>query len=90
VYILGYIPRQLATLDGPLPIYAHNTDIAWVAYRATTTPWRWQPFAETCQGKIWNALIKSTSSLMHLFVILQWLQQVQLLYSWWILLLCGW
>jgi hypothetical protein len=28
VYILGYIPRQLATLDGPLPIYAHNTDIA--------------------------------------------------------------
>jgi hypothetical protein len=26
--------------------------------KAPTTPWRWQPFAETCRGRIWNALIK--------------------------------
>jgi hypothetical protein len=31
---------------------------------------RWQPFAETCRGKIWNTLIKPTSSLTHLLVIL--------------------
>jgi hypothetical protein len=36
-----------------------NTDIAWVAYKAPTTSWRWQPFAETCWGRIWNALIKN-------------------------------
>jgi hypothetical protein len=29
-----------------------------VAYKAPTTPWRWQPFAETCRGRIWNVLIK--------------------------------
>jgi hypothetical protein len=28
-----------------------------------------QPLAETCRGKIWNTLIKSTSSLTHLLVI---------------------
>jgi hypothetical protein len=34
-------------------------------------PWRWQPLAETCRGKIWNTLIKSSSSLTHLLVISQ-------------------
>jgi hypothetical protein len=34
-------------------------------------PWRWQPLSETCRGKIWNTLIKSTSSLTHLLVILK-------------------
>jgi hypothetical protein len=32
-------------------------------------PWRWQPLAETCWGRIWNTLIKSTSYLTHLLVI---------------------
>jgi hypothetical protein len=53
-------------------IYAHNTDVTWVAYKAPMTPWRWHPLAETCRGKIWNTLIKSTSFLMHLLVILLW------------------
>jgi hypothetical protein len=48
-----------------------NTDIAWVAYKAPMTPWRWQPLAETCRGKIWNTSIKSTSSLTNLLVIWQ-------------------
>jgi hypothetical protein len=44
----------------------------WVAYKAPTTPWRWQQFGETCRGKkIWNTLIKPTSSLTHLLVISQ-------------------
>jgi hypothetical protein len=42
-----------------------------VAYKAPTTPWRWQPFAETCRGRIWNALIKIHYFLEHLLVILQ-------------------
>jgi hypothetical protein len=46
-----------------LSIYTHNTDITSVACKAHTTPWRWQPFAETCRGKIWNTVIKSTTSL---------------------------
>jgi hypothetical protein len=33
--------------------------------------WTWQPLAETCCGKLWNTLIKSTKSLTHLLVILQ-------------------
>jgi hypothetical protein len=34
-------------------------NIAWVAYQAFTTPWWWQPYAETCRGKkIRNLLIK--------------------------------
>jgi hypothetical protein len=65
------IPRNLAKLDGSKSVFAHNTDIAGVAYKAPTTPWRWQPLAETCRGKIWNTLIKFTSSLTHLLVILQ-------------------
>jgi hypothetical protein len=32
---------------------------AWVAYRALTTPWGWQPYATTCWGRIWNILIKN-------------------------------
>jgi hypothetical protein len=33
--------------------------IAWVAYQTLTTPWRWQPCAETCRGrKNSNVLIK--------------------------------
>jgi hypothetical protein len=71
VYDCIYIPRQLATLDGSQSVHARNIDIAWVAYQSPTTPWRWQPLAETWRGKIWNALIKSTSSLTHLLVILQ-------------------
>jgi hypothetical protein len=51
-------------------LYTPTTQsIAWVAYTASTTPWRWQPFAETCRGRIWNALIKSITSLRHLLVI---------------------
>jgi hypothetical protein len=45
------------------PYTPTTQNIAWVAYKAPTTPWRWQPFAETCRGRIWNALIKSTTSL---------------------------
>jgi hypothetical protein len=26
-------------------------NIAWVAYQALTTPWGWQPIAETCRGR---------------------------------------
>jgi hypothetical protein len=48
-----------------------HKDIAWVAYKAPTTPWRWQPLAERGRGKIWNTLIKSNSSLTHLLVILR-------------------
>jgi hypothetical protein len=30
----------------------------WVAYKALTTPWGWQPYAETCRSRIiWNILI---------------------------------
>jgi hypothetical protein len=25
---------------------------AWIAYRTLTTPWGWQPYAETCRGRI--------------------------------------
>jgi hypothetical protein len=71
MYPSGHIPRQLATLDWSQSVHSHNTDIAWVAYKAPTTPWRWQPLAETCRGKIWNTLIKSTSSLTRLLVISQ-------------------
>jgi hypothetical protein len=35
-----------------------NTEHCWVAHTAPTTPWRWQLFAETCRGRIWNALIQ--------------------------------
>jgi hypothetical protein len=31
---------------------------AWVAYKALATPWGWQPYAETCRGRIWNVLMK--------------------------------
>jgi hypothetical protein len=37
---------------------------AWVAYRALTTPWGWLPYAETCRGKIWNALIKKSTTFL--------------------------
>jgi hypothetical protein len=33
--------------------------IAWVAYIALTTPWGWQPYAETCRSRIWKVLIKN-------------------------------
>jgi hypothetical protein len=32
---------------------------AWIAYKALTTPWGWQPNAETCRERIWNVLIKN-------------------------------
>jgi hypothetical protein len=34
-----------------------------VAWKEPTTPRTWQPFDETCRGRIWNVLIKSTTSL---------------------------
>jgi hypothetical protein len=48
--------------------YIHNTDIVWVAPEVNTTPWWWQWIAETCWGKIWNALINQTTTLTHLLV----------------------
>jgi hypothetical protein len=48
-------PRHSTT--GHTPI---TQNIAWVAYQALTTPWEWQPYAETCRGrKIWNVLINN-------------------------------
>jgi hypothetical protein len=32
---------------------------AWVAYRALTTTWGWQPYAETWRERIWNVLTKN-------------------------------
>jgi hypothetical protein len=43
--------------------YLSFIDISRVTYKASTTPWRWQSFAETCRGRIWNALINSTTFL---------------------------
>jgi hypothetical protein len=40
---------------------------AWLPYRALTTPLGWQPYAETCRGRIWNVLIKNP--LLHWAVI---------------------
>jgi hypothetical protein len=40
------IPRHLATLDETQSVYAHNTNITWVASKALTATWKWQPFAE--------------------------------------------
>jgi hypothetical protein len=31
--------------------YLYFIDITWVASKVPTTPWRWQPLAETCWGK---------------------------------------
>jgi hypothetical protein len=70
VCIVGVYGLRSVQCD-QLSVHTHNTDNAWVAYKAPTPPWRWQPLAETCRGKIWNTLIKSTSSLTHLLVILQ-------------------
>jgi hypothetical protein len=39
--------------------------------KTATKPWKWQPFVETCQGRIWNALIKIHYYLEHLLAILQ-------------------
>jgi hypothetical protein len=42
------------------------------AYKAPTNPWRWQPFAETCRGRIWNVLIKKIHYFLeHLWVVSQ-------------------
>jgi hypothetical protein len=45
--------------------------IVWIAYKTLTTPWRWQPFAETCRRRIWNVFIKIHYFLEHLLVVLQ-------------------
>jgi hypothetical protein len=50
---------QLLRLQGPghnphTPITQNTT---WVAYKALTTPWGWQSYAETCRGRIWKVLI---------------------------------
>jgi hypothetical protein len=50
---------------------AQTHSIACVAYKAPTTPWRWQPFVETRRDRIWNALIKIHYFLEHLLVISQ-------------------
>jgi hypothetical protein len=48
-----------------------NTEHCWVAYKAPTTPCKWQPFVETCRGRIWNVLIKIHYFLENLLVISQ-------------------
>jgi hypothetical protein len=40
----------------PTQLYdLRNTTL--VAYKVLTTPWGWQPYAETCRGRVWNVLI---------------------------------
>jgi hypothetical protein len=41
---------------------------SWVAYKALMIPWGWQPYAETCRGRIWNVLIKKNPLLSWAFV----------------------
>jgi hypothetical protein len=55
----------------------HSTtqNTTWVAYKALTTPWGWQPYAETCRGRIWNILIKIHYFLEHLLFFLQTILQ---------------
>jgi hypothetical protein len=35
-------------------VITHSFSTAWVAYKSPTSPWKCQPLAKTCQGKIWN------------------------------------
>jgi hypothetical protein len=44
---------------GHNPYTPITQSIAWVAYKATMTLWRWQLFVETCRGRMWNALTKT-------------------------------
>jgi hypothetical protein len=72
-YSMSVIKRPTTTdHTGPVTIRTRpNTEHCWLAYKAPTTPWRWQPFAETCRGRIWNVLIKIYYFLEHLLVISQ-------------------
>jgi hypothetical protein len=64
IYIYIYMIMTRPVWPGRVIIRIRpNTEHCWVAYKAPTTPWIWQPFAETCRGRMWNALIKSTTSL---------------------------
>jgi hypothetical protein len=38
------------------------------SYKALRTPWRWQPYAETCRRGIWNVLIIKNPPLPWAFV----------------------
>jgi hypothetical protein len=60
------------TGHNPYTPITQNT--AWVAYKALTTPWGWQPYAETCRGRIWNVVIikKSTTSLSICWSFYKW------------------
>jgi hypothetical protein len=40
-----------ACADYDRPVWPVVLGIAWVAYKALTTLWGWQPYAETCRGR---------------------------------------
>jgi hypothetical protein len=54
-----YDPSSVASCRG-MHVYTPTThSIAYVAWKAPTNPWRWQPFAETCRGIIWKRINKN-------------------------------